>query len=187
MITRHSHILHRWWARLTAVIMSAALALGLSLAVSTPSQAQTSMGKKEYLQLLAAQEKLSYDVLMDLAEVHDRGPFVIMARAEERDLKRIRRLLRLHGWEDLTKGDVMGEFTHFPTMEQMYEDMLTDGQYTVGDGARVGIALQQITLATIYELQDFKLLRRDRARINETRSYSLQRMATFLRTVSIYG
>ncbi len=102
--------------------------------ITTPSQAQTSMVKMDFLQLLAAQEKLSYDVLMDLAEVHDRGPFVIMARAEERDLKRIRRLLRLHGWEDLTKGDDMGEFTHFPTMEQMYEDMLTDEQYSVGDG-----------------------------------------------------
>lgn len=181
------HALTASWRRMIAVLATLGLATATFIYASPPADALTRSEKKEFMQMLVAQEKLSYDVLTDMAEIHPRGPFRLMARAEEQDLQRIRRLLRIHGWEDLTKGDAPGQFRNFPLIEQTYFDMFVDGQGSVADGARVGVALQQMSLGMLYELLDTRLTKRDRKQLNYTRSYATSRMSTFWWTVNQYG
>ena len=172
---------HRWRSA-TAALASIALTLGLATAAAPPSSAAT-MSKQEYMQALVAHEKLSYDVFTNLAQRHPRGPFRLMARAEKRDLERMRRLLRIHDWPDLTRGDAPGQFRNFPLVEQTYFDMIANGQNSIGDGARVGVALQQISLGIIFELLDYRLTRRDRSQLNYSRAYATNRMSTLWSTI----
>ncbi len=176
----------RSWRSFTAALASIALMLGLATAAAPSANAET-MSKKEYLQALVAHEKLSYDVFTRLAQRHPRGPFRLMARAEERDLERMRRLLRANEWPDLTRGDRRGQFRHFPLVEQTYFDMIANGQNSIGDGARVGVALQQMSLGIIFEMLDFRLSRRDRTQLNYSRVYSTNRTATLWRTIANQG
>lgn len=177
------HIPARRWRALTAALASIALMLGLAT-VAAPGAQATSMTKKEYLQSLVAHEKLSYDVFTRLAQEHPRGLFRLMARAEQRDLERMRRLLRLNEWPDLTRGDAPGQFRHFPLAEQTYFDMIANGQNSIGDGARVGVALQQMSLGIIFEMLDSQLNRRERQQLNYSRIYSTNRMFTFWATIA---
>jgi hypothetical protein len=165
------------WRSLTAVLASLALMLGLATVAAPGAQAQT-VTKKEYLQSLVAHEKLSYDVFTNLARQHPRGPFLLMARVEKRDLERMRKLLRIHEWPDLTRGDAPGQFRNYPLVEQTYFDMISNGQNSIGDGARVGVALQQISLGIIFEMLDLRLNRRDRRQLTYSRAYSTNRMVT---------
>ena len=174
------------WRSVIAILSTVALALGLTFAAA-PSTDAAPTTKKEYLQYLVAHEKLSYDVMRALAQRHPRGPFRLLARAEARDLERMRTLLRANGWPDLTRGDARGRFTNFPLVEQTYFDMIMDGQNSIGDGARVGVALQQMSLGVLYEMLDLNLTRRDRTQLNYSRIYSTNRMATFWRTIAAYG
>jgi len=178
----HYALAHRWRS-LTAALASIALTLGLVTAVTPSANAET-MNKREYLQALVAHEKLSYDVFTRLALLHSRGPFRLMARAEQRDLERMRRLLRANEWRDLTEGARRGQFRHFPLFEQTYFDMIANGQNSIGDGARVGVALQQMSLGMILELLDFRLSRRDRTQLNYSRAYSTNRMVTLWTTIA---
>ena len=178
----HYALAHRWRS-IIAALASIALMLGLVTAVAPSANAET-MNKREYLQALVAHEKLSYDVFTRLALLHPRGPFRLMARAEQRDLERMRRLLRANEWRDLTVGDRRGQFRHFPLVEQTYFDMIANGQNSIGDGARVGVALQQMSLGMIFELLDLRLNRRDRTQLNYSRAYSTNRMVTLWTTIA---
>jgi hypothetical protein len=91
--------------RVALTIVAVGCAIGLTLSSALPAEALTRAEKRQQMQLLAAQEKLSYDVFTALSDRHGSAVFRLMARAEERDLKRIRRLLDVHGWTDLTSGE----------------------------------------------------------------------------------
>lgn len=168
-----------------ALCATVGMALGLTM-VATPQASAASATKKEYLQLLVAQEKLAYDVFTQLAQTHPRGPFRLLARAEKGDLERMRGLLRARGWADLTSGDRRGDFDNFPLIEQTYFDMIVDGQNSIGDGARVGIALQQMGLGVIYQVQDFRLSSRESTQLRYSRVYSSSRMGTLWATIARY-
>lgn len=180
------HALIRRWRSITAAFSAMALAMGLAI-VSTPGAQAATMTKKEYLQYLVAQEKLSYDVFTDLAELHPRGPFRLMARAEKRDLERMRRLLAINNWADLTRGDAPGQFRNFPLVEQTYFDMIVDGQNSIDDGARVGVALQQMTLGVIYQIEEFRLKNSERTQLRYSRVYATNRMSTFWWVINQYN
>lgn len=181
------HALSSPWQRMLAATAAIVIAFATVIYASPSADAMTRSDKKQAMQMLAAQEKLAVDVMTDMAELHPRGPFRLMARAEERDYERIQRLLRVHGWEDLTVNDGPGQFRSFPLIEQTYFDMLADGQNSVSDGARVGIALQQMSLGMLFQLLDARLTNRDRRQLNFTRVYSTQRMATFWQTINRFG
>ena len=170
-----------------ASMMSVILAVGLSLSLTGSAEATTRVEKRQYLQLLAAQEKLSYDVLTELNEIHPGAGFSLTARAEAADLARIRELLRQAGWRDLTAGDRRGDFTRYPLLEQMYNDLIFDGQRSIGDSARVGMALQQMSLATMYQIFDAPLTTRERQQLTYNKAYASNRFAQFVHLVSIYG
>jgi hypothetical protein len=177
------HALTHSWRSLTAALASIALMLGLATAIAPSANAET-MTKKDYLQALVAHEKLSYDVFTRLALLHPRGPFRLMARAEQRDLERMRKLLSVNEWPDLTRGDRRGQFRHFPLAEQTYFDMIANGQNSIGDGARVGVTLQQMSLGIIFETFDYRLSRRERTQLMYSRVYSTNRMVTLWGTIA---
>jgi hypothetical protein len=172
--------------RITSALAAIALMLGLTLATA-PNASAVTPSKKTYLQTLVAYEKLSYDVFTSLAAQHPRGPFRLLAQAERRDLIRMRQLLRSAGWRDLTRGNGPGQFRHFPLLEQTYWDMTGNGQSSVGDAARVGIALQQLSLGLIYELLDSRLTARERTHITYSRTYAINRLAILQETIRRAG
>jgi len=105
-----SHTLISRPHRILAGLIALACAFGLMLHASPAADAMTTTEKKAYIQALAAQEKLSFDVLSELAALHDSSFLELMAEAEKRDLERVREMLRIHGWKDRTAGDQPGDF-----------------------------------------------------------------------------
>lgn len=182
-----SHIMTSSRQRILAGLIAIACAFGLMLHASPSADAMTTTEKKAYMQALAAQEKLSYDVLTDLAALHDSSFLALMARAEQRDLQRVREMLRIHGWKDRTSGDAAGYFRNYPLVEQAYFDMIVDGQDSVADSARVGIALQQMSLAMIYELLGTKLTKFDHQQLRYAKSYASNRMIAYRAQINALG
>lgn len=182
-----SHILTSRPHRILAGLIALACAFGLMLHASPSADAMTTTDKKAYMQALAAQEKLSYDVLSDLAALHDSSFLELMAEAEQRDLERVREMLRIHGWKDRTAGDEPGDFRNYPLIEQTYFDMIVDGQGSVADSSRVGIALQQLSLGFVYELLSTKLTKYDRKQLTYTKSYATNRLIAFRAKVDALG
>ena len=103
------------------------------------------------------------------------------------DIARVREMLRIHGWKDRTAGDQPGEFRKYPLIEQTYFDMIVDGQVSVADSARVGIALQQMSLGFVYELLSTKLTKYDRKQLTYAKSYATNRMIAFRAQVNSLG
>jgi len=182
-----SHTLISRPHRILAGLIALACAFGLMLHASPAADAMTTTEKKAYIQALAAQEKLSFDVLSELAALHDSSFLELMAEAEQRDLERVREMLRIHGWKDRTAGDQPGEFRNYPLIEQTYFDMIVDGQVSVADSARVGIALQQMSLGFVYELLSTKLTKYDRKQLTYAKSYATNRMIAFRAQVNSLG
>lgn len=165
--------------RLLAALTVLACSVGIVIASTSPAQALTREEKREYLQLLAAHEKLSVDVLIDMANIHDEDIFFLMVEAEERDLQRVRGILRAHGWKDLTRGDGWSEFSRLPVIEQMYYDLVYDGESSVADGARVGLALQQMSMEYIDQLLGSRLGSTDRKKLEATKTYAFNNMIAY--------
>ena len=181
----HTHLSHR--GRLLALLIAAACAVGL-MAYSMPqADAMTRKQQRQHAQALVAYEKLSVDVVTDMANLHQDGIFFLMVDAEERDLQRARDILRGNGWRDLTEGDGTGEFSRLPLVEQMYYDMIWDGQATSADGARVGMALQQLTLGLVYQLQGSGLPSRDGALLRQTKTFAFNNLVAYREHITRVG
>lgn len=173
--------------RILGALTIFACAFGLVIASTAPAQALTRQEKREYLQALAAHEKLSVDVLSDMANAHGDGIFFLMVESEERDLQRIRGMLRAHGWKDLTQGDGWGEFSRLPMLEQMYFDMVYDGETSVADGARVGLALQQMSIEYIDQLLGGNLGSTDRKKLEATKTYAFNNWMAYREKIDALG
>jgi hypothetical protein len=152
------------------------VAFGVFVSTAPAAEAMTKSELKAEMQLLAAQEKAAKMVFDDLAAMHGSDEFLLMEDAEARDLAMVRELLSDRGWKDLTKGDVAGEFRNFPLVEQMYYDMVFDGQGSVADAARVGQALQQMTLGTINDLLGANLTKSERKDLDAARFYAFNNL-----------
>lgn len=176
------------WRGVAAVLTTITLILGLSLTATASARGdEKAPSTQTYLQTLVAYEKLSYDVFTALAVQHPRGPFRLMARAEQRDLIRMRQLLRAASWRDLTRGDGPGQFRHFPLLEHTYWDMTGNGQSSIAEGARVGIALQQLSLAVIYELLASRPTAAQHTQLRYSQSYAINRISTLQATIRRAG
>ena len=174
-----SHTYLRNRGRLLALLIAAACAVGL-MAYSMPqADAMTRKQQRQHAQALVAYEKLSVDVITEMANLHQDGIFFLMVDAEERDLQRARDILRSNGWRDLTAGDGTGEFTRLPLIEQTYYDLIWDGQTSSGDGARVGIALQQMTLGLVFQLQGSGLPSSDGSRLRQTKTFAFNNLVAY--------
>lgn len=151
-----------------------ALAVGIGLMIfAVPgAEAATRKQQRQYAQALVAHEKLSLDVISDMANRHQDGIFFLMARSEERDLARARSILRANGWRDLTAGDRWGQFSRLPLVEQAYYDMVFNGEKSAADGARVGLALQQRTIALVNQLLGSGMPSSDRTLLRSTKRYA---------------
>ena len=181
----HTYTSHR--ARLLALLVAAACAVGL-MAYSMPqADAMTRKQQRQHAQALAAYEKLSVDVVTEMANLHQDGIFFLMVDSEERDLQRARDILRANGWRDLTAGDGAGEFSRLPIVEQMYYDMIWDGQTSSADGARVGIALQQLVLGVVFQLQGSGIPSRDNARLRETKTFAFNNLVAYREHINRMG
>lgn len=166
----HTHLSHR--GRLLALLIAMACAVGL-MAYSMPqADAMTRKQQRQHAQALVAHEKLSLDVLSDMANLHQDGIFFLMVDMEERDLARARAILNANGWRDLTAGDRWGQFSRYPLVEQMYYDMVYDGETSSADGARVGLALQQMSIGLLNELLGAGMSRGDRQLLRESKQYA---------------
>lgn len=174
------------WQKAVAALAAMACAVGIFLFASPPAEAMPRLTQKQTLQLIAAQEKLSYDVLREMDRIHPDGPFAMMARAEREDLQAVRRLLALHGWRDLTRSDPPGFFAHFPVLEQAYWDLIVDGQSSIDDGARVGILVQQMSVNLIYQALDMRWTKRDRRQLVYIKNVAISRMSTYYHVISVY-
>jgi hypothetical protein len=80
-----------------------------------------------------------------------------------------------------------GQFSNFPLVEQTYFDMLSNGFGSPGDGARVGIALQQITIGLTFDLLGSRLTNRDRTAIQIIQVYATSRTFTLRQQVNVLG
>ena len=181
----HTHLSHR--GRLLALLIAMACAVGL-MAYSMPqADAMTRKQQRQHAQALVAYEKLSVDVITEMANLHQDGIFFLMVDAEERDLQRAREILRSNGWRDLTAGDGTGEFSRLPVVEQTYYDLLWDGQTSSADGGRVGIALQQMTLGMVYQLLGSGIPSRDGARLRETKTFAFNNLVAYREHINRVG
>jgi hypothetical protein len=164
-----THSLSHRAQRLLAVMTALAVGIGLMIFAVPGAEAATRKQQRQYAQALVAHEKLSLDVISDMANWHQDGIFFLMSRAEERDLARARSILKANGWRDLTAGDRWGQFSRFPLVEQAYYDMVFNGETSSADGARVGLALQQRSIALANELLGSGMSRADRTLLRETK------------------
>lgn len=173
--------------RLLALLVAVACALGVMAYAMPEADAMTRKQQRQHAQALVAYEKLSVDVTTEMANLHQDGIFFLMVDAEERDLERAREILRANGWQDPTAGDGTGEFSRLPIVEQAYYDMLWDGQTSSADGGRVGMALQQLTLALVYQLQSSGLPSRDGALLRQTQTFAVNNMVAYREHINRVG
>lgn len=173
------HTYSRTRGRLLALLVALTCALGVMAYAMPQADAMTRKQQRQHAQALVAYEKLSVDVITEMANLHQDGIFFLMVDAEERDLERARDILRANGWQDRTAGDGAGEFSRLPLVEQMYYDMIWDGQSSSADGGRVGMALQQLTLGLVYQLQGSGLPSRDGALLRQTKTFAFNNMVAY--------
>lgn len=173
--------------RLLALLVAAACAVGLMAYAMPQADAMTRKQQRQHAQALVAHEKLSLDVLSDMANRHQDGIFFLMVDMEERDLARARAILKANGWRDLTAGDRWGEFSRYPLVEQMYYDMVYDGETSAADGARVGLALQQMSIGLLNELLRAGLPQSDRQRLRETKQYAFNNWIAYKEHINRVG
>lgn len=173
--------------RLLGVFIALACAVGLMAFAAPSADAATRKQQRQYAQALVAHEKLSMDVLTEMANLHGDGIFFLMVDSEERDLERARAILRANGWRDLTAGDATGQFRKFPLIEQAYYDMIWDGQTSSADGARVGLALQQLTLGLAYQMLSADMPRDDFKRVLATETYAVNNMIAYREHINRVG
>lgn len=182
-----SHTYSRHRGRLLALVIALACSIGV-MAYSMPqADAMTRKQQRQHAQALVAYEKLSVDVVTEMANLHQDGIFFLMVDAEDRDLQRARDILRSNGWKDLTAGDGTGEFSRLPLVEQMYFDMIWDGQTSSADGARVGIALQQMVLGLVFQLQGSGIPSRDNERLRQTKTFAFNNMLAYREHINRVG
>lgn len=130
------------------------LVAALLMALLSTAQVRLVLNETEKATLarLAEEEKLAYDVYMDMAELWEAQAFAQIAAAEQRHLHRIQVLASRYGIT-MTKAVRAGERGLFddPGLQQSYLDLTKKGQQSLTAAFQVGAYIEEM------DIRDLKL------------------------------
>ncbi len=110
----------------------------------------TSAEVDEVLYLLE-EEKLARDVYLTLADRWQLPIFANIARAEQKHMDAVHRLVEIYELDDPITDDTIGSFTD-PALGDLYLELVADGEVSLIAALEVGAKIEDMDLADLYEL-----------------------------------
>ncbi len=103
---------------------------------------------------LREEEKLARDVYLTLAERWQLPIFSNIARAEQKHMELVFRLIEIYGLIDPVTDDTVGVFSN-PDFTFLYDGFIVDGDESLIAALIVGATIEDMDLADLYELMEF--------------------------------
>ncbi len=134
--------------RAAAVATTAAAALGAGLLVAASANATKFTDTEDMLTFMVQEEKMARDLYLEFADEHGVRQFTNIAKSEQKHMDAVRYLLDLHGYEDPTVGDPIGEFDD-PDIQALYDELLAKGMTSLYKASKVGITVEKVDIADL--------------------------------------
>ncbi len=104
--------------------------------------------EREGLRFTREEEKLARDVYLTLYLDWDRPIFTKIARAEQRHMDAMSRLLERYDIEDPVVDDAIGSFTN-PVLAELFEELVAKGKVSVEAALEVGATIEDLDIFDI--------------------------------------
>jgi len=96
------------------------------------------------------EEKLARDVYLTLYQEWELPVFQNIAGSEATHMEAVKTLIDRYGLEDPAAGQDIGTFTN-PTLQELYDQLVADGNKSLADALRVGAAIEEIDILDLEE------------------------------------
>ena len=100
---------------------------------------------------LRQEEKLARDVYLTLAERWQLPIFANIARAEQKHMDLVLKLIETYGLDDSIADDTVGAFSD-GFLAQLYIDLVATGEVSLIDALVVGVEIEDMDLADLYRM-----------------------------------
>jgi len=117
-----------------------------NIPIGTLTQAE-----KDGLILMREEEKLARDVYLTLYEKWEQRIFSNIASSEQTHTDTVKYLIDRYDLEDPVKDDTVGVFTD-PKMQKLYDDLVAQGNQSVGDAFIVGATIEDLDIKDLQDL-----------------------------------
>jgi len=112
---------------------------------------QLTSAEVEEVLFLLEEEKLARDVYLTLADRWQLPIFANIARAEQKHMDAVHRLVEIYELDDPITDDTIGAITD-PDLDALYDTLVSDGDTELIDALTVGATIEDMDLADLYEL-----------------------------------
>lgn len=129
----------------------AAGAAGASAAPATTPVAASASAQLDQLVAMREEERMARDLYLALADSSGSPVFTRIARAEDRHLAAVDRLVVAAGGDPSTLGSTAGTYA-VPQLQSRYDDWMATGTTSPEQAYQVGMALEQQDLADLKAL-----------------------------------
>jgi len=118
--------------------------------MSFPVGSTLSQAEMDGLLWMREEEKLAHDVYLALYDEWGLATFSNIARAEQRHLEAVSRLLGRYGIEDPADDLALGEFS-VGALQDLYDRLIAQGSQSLAEALKVGAAIEEIDIVDLKE------------------------------------